>query len=177
MKFSELSPSERRLVGIVVALVVLLLNVSVVKYFLSTRNQLQQASLQKTQLCESLRLLVDSAPFWEGRGQWLQKTQPKLENEALEGNALLNFLKDGASKHGVALSKQQLVAAKNEAGVIAVPVEFEVKANWKNLCAFLQELQAPERFVVIQQSRLRVDPTDPTQMLCNITVAKWFAPR
>ncbi len=177
MKISELSASEKRLMAVVAVLVVVLVNFTAIKFFLATKTQLQDALVQKTQLCDTLRILAGNTSLWEERGQWLQKNQPKLENEAVEGNALLNFLKDSASKHGVTLSKQQLVAAKSDTGYVAVPVEVELKANWRNLCGFLAEIQSPERFVVIQQSRLKVDPSDATQMLCNITVAKWFAPR
>lgn len=177
MKFSELSTSERRLVGIVAALSGLLLNVLVLKFFLTTRSQLTQQAVQKTAMCDSLRMLVEDAPLWEERANWMQQRQPKLENDVAEGNALLNVLKENASKHGVSLSKQQLVPAKNETGAVAVPVQFEVKAHWKNLCGFLADLQGPDRFIVIQQSRLRVDPADATQMLCDMTVAKWFAAR
>lgn len=177
MKFSDLSASERRLVSIVAALFFVLLNVVVVKYFISTRAQLVQQSVQKTELCASLRLLNESSALWEERAQWLQKTQPKLEVEQVEGNALLTLLKESASKNGVSLSKQQLASARNDSVSLAVPVECELKASWKNLCGFLADLQAPEKFVVIQQSRLRIDPTDATQMLCTLTVAKWFAPK
>ncbi len=177
MKLSELSKSERRLMGVMAGLVTLLLNVAVLKYFLSTRTQLVQQRAQKTEICESLRLLTQNSVLWEDRAQWVQKRQPKLEGEQAEGNALLNLLKNSASKHGVTLSKQQLVPAKTDSGSIAVPVECELRANWKSMCSFLSEIQSPDRFIVIQQSRLRIDPTDATQMLCNITVAKWFASR
>jgi hypothetical protein len=180
MKLSELSTSERRLVGVVATLAVLLLNILVVKFFLNTRSQLVLQASQKTGMCESLRVLMENAPLWEERANWMQKRQPKLESDAAqqnEGNALLNLLKENAAKHGVSLSKQQLVSAKTETGAVAIPVQFELKANWKNLCGFLADLQAPERFIVVQQSRMRIDPSDATQMLCDMTVAKWFAAR
>ena len=163
--------------GVVAGLLVLLLNAAVVKYFLNTRASMVQQRAQKTELCDSLRLLTENSALWESRADWVQKKQPKLEGEQAEGNALLNLLKNSAAKHGVTLSKQQLVPAKTEMGSTAVPVECELKANWKSMCAFLSEIQSPDRFTVIQQSRLRIDPSDATQMLCNITVAKWFAPR
>jgi len=177
MKFSELSKSEKRLVSIVVVLVVLLLNVVVLKFFLRTRADLEQQLAQKKAMCESLRLLANAAPLWEKRAQWLQTSQPKLVDAAAEGNALLNVLKDTASKHGVTLSKQQLAASRPENGGVAVPVQFELKGRWNGVCGFLADLQAPERFVVIQQSKLRVDSTDASQMQCDFTVAKWFASR
>jgi len=55
-----------------------------------------------------------------------------------------------------------------------VPVQFEIKGNWKSMCTFLMELQAPDRFLVFQQARLKVDPSDATSMQGDFTVAKWF---
>ena len=177
MKLSELSQSEKRLMGIVAFLVVVLLNVVVFQFFLKTRRQLAAQYEQKTSLAGSLRELEASAPLWERRSQWLQKVQPKLGSEQAEGNSLLTFLKESASKHGLTLAKQQLVSAKTDGGITAVPVQFEFKGPWRGVCAFFAELQAPERFIVVQQSRMRVDPADATQMLCDLTVAKWFATR
>ena len=177
MKLSELSQSEKRLVGIVAVLVTVLLNVVVFQFFAKTRLQLNTQLAQKTTLVGSLRELEATAPLWEQRAQWLQKVQPKLGSEQTEGNALLTFLKESASKHGLTLAKQQLASAKTDGGITAVPVQFEFKGPWRGVCAFFAELQAPDRFLVIQQSRMRVDPSDATQMLCDCTVAKWFAAR
>lgn len=177
MKLSELSQSEKRLMAIVACLVVVLLNVVVFQFFAKTRRQLAAQLEQKSSLVGSLRELEASTPKWEGRAQWLQKVQPKLGSEQAEGNALLTFLKESASKHGLTLAKQQLASAKTDGGITAVPVQFEFKGSWRGVCAFFAELQAPDRFVVIQQSRMRVDPADATQILCDCTVAKWFAAR
>ena len=177
MKLSDLSQSEKRLVGIVAVLVVVLLNVVVFQFFAKTRLQLHTQLAQKATQAGSLRELEATAPLWEQRSQWLQKVQPKLGSEQAEGNSLLTFLKERASKHGLTLAKQQLVSAKTDAGITAVPVQFEFKGPWRGVCAFFADLQAPDRFLVVQQSRMRVDPSDATQMLCDCTVAKWFAAR
>lgn len=55
MKLSELSQSEKRLMGIVAFLVVVLLNVVVFQFFNKTRNQLSSQYTQKTGLAASLR--------------------------------------------------------------------------------------------------------------------------
>ena len=177
MKLSELSQSEKRLMGIVAVLVAVLLNVVVFQFFAKTRGQLHSQLEQKSALAGSLRELESTSPLWEQRAQWLQKIQPRLGSEQTEGNALLTFLKESASRHGLTLAKQQLVSAKTDGGITAVPVQFEFKGSWRGVCSFFAELQAPERFLVIQQSRMRVDPADATQMLCDCTVAKWFAAR
>lgn len=177
MKLSDFSPSERRLMAVVGGLAAVLLNVVVLKFFIKTREQIRTQSAEKSAMTASLRELEATAPLWETRAEWLKKVQPKLADEQSEGNALLTLLKESASKHGLTLSKQELVPAKTESGITAVPVKFEFKGGWKGVCAFFAELQAPEKFLVVQQSRMRVDSADATQMQCDCTVAKWFAAR
>jgi len=177
MNFQQLSPSEKRLMAIVGSLVAVLLNISVAKFFINNRKQIVEAIAQKNLQLESLQVLAGQVPFWEQRDQWLKKTQPKLEREAAAGNSLINFLKDTATKHGITLSKQQLASARNENGATAIPVQFELKGNWKGFSEFLIDLQAPDRFLVVQQARLKVDPSDATVMQGDFTIAKWFAPR
>ncbi len=177
MKFSELSASEKRLIGIMGFLVAVLFNVVVGKFFIKTREELRRQASTKQELSASLRDLAASGPVWEKRAQWLQKAQPKLESEPIEGNALLNLVKERAARNGLSVSKQQLLTARSEGGVTAVPVQFEFKGPWKGVCTFFAELQGPDAFLVVQQSRLRVDPADATQMLCDCVVAKWFAAR
>ena len=177
MKLNELSASEKRLMAIVGFLVAILFNLAVGKFFLKTREDLRQQAATKQELSTSLRELAASAPLWDKRAQWLLKTQPKLESEPIEGNALLNLVKERAARNGLSVAKQQLLTARNEGGITAVPVQFEFKGPWKGVCTFFAELQAPEAFLVVQQSRLRVDPADATQMLCDCVVAKWFAAR
>ena len=78
MKVSELSTSEKRLVGIVVTLLVLLINVVVLQYFARTKTELARQLAQKSSTRDSLQLLAYTAPLWEKRAQWLQQHQPKL---------------------------------------------------------------------------------------------------
>lgn len=177
MNFQQFSPSEKRLMAIVGTMVAVLLNVVVVRFFLSNRTQIADSAVQKTAQIESLRTLAAQSGLWEQRANWLQKAQPKLESEAAAGNTLLTFLKETATKHGITLSKQQLASARNETGATAIPVQFELKGNWKGFCGFLIDLQAPDRFLVVQQARLKVDAADATVMQGDFTIAKWFAPR
>ncbi len=177
MNFQQFSPSERRLIAIFATIVAVLLNVIVVRFFMTNRAQIAELARQKSAQIESLDALSAQSEVWDQRAKWLQKLQPKLESEAAAGNTLLTFLKEAASKHGITLSKQQLASARNETGATAIPVQFELKGNWKGFCGFLIDLQAPDRFLVVQQARLKVDSTDATVMQGDFTIAKWFAPR
>jgi hypothetical protein len=177
MNWQKLSPSEKRLTLIFGLLVAGLLNFGLVKFFLSNRTQLVELLAQRSTQLLAMQALSEKSAFWKERSEWIRATQPKLDNEAAAGNLLLNFLKETAAKNGVSLSKQQLVSARQEAGGTAIPVKFELRGSWKGFCQFLVDLQAPDRFLAVQDAVLRVDPADTTVMTGDFTIAKWFAPR
>ena len=174
MSLENLSKSERRLVFVTGALFVLVLNLFLIRFFLKNREQIQKLADQKREEYAALVLLSENAQLWEKRAAWLQAVHLKLDSEAAAGNALINFVKSVSAKSGVSIAKQQLGASRVDGGVTAVPVQFEIKGNWKSMCTFLMELQAPDRFLVFQQARLKVDPSDATSMQGDFTVAKWF---
>jgi Tfp pilus assembly protein PilO len=106
----------------------------------------------------------------------LQKSQPKLESEAIAGTALLNQIKALAGSHGVTLAKAQPGNARTDSmGTAAIPVSFSLKGSWKQVCEFCMDLQSPEKFVVFQDARLRLDAQDAKMLEGDFTVAKWFA--
>lgn len=175
MNFQQFSASERRLIAVAGILVGLMLNYAVLKFFINNRSQIREATERKKEQLATLDSLASQSPLWAKRDQWLKAIQPKLESEAQAGNELLNFLKELAARNGLSLSKQQLASSKNESFATTIPVVFELKGNWKGFCQFLIDLQAPERFVVVQQARLKVDSSDATAMFGEFTVAKWFS--
>jgi Tfp pilus assembly protein PilO len=174
MSLENLSKSERRLVFITGTLFAIVLNLFFVRFFLKNRAQIQSLTDQKTEQYEALRALAENSRLWEARATWLQTVHVKLDSEAAAGNSLINFVKVLAARTGVSIAKQQLSASRVDGAVTAVPVQFELKGNWKAVCGFLMDLQAPDRFLVLQQARLKIDPTDATSMQADLTVAKWF---
>jgi Tfp pilus assembly protein PilO len=175
MKWSALSPSERRLMAVMGLVAAVLLNLVLFKFcrtkYLAFREQIES----KEREIADLELLASGKDVWLQRSAWVDSAQPRLENEALAGNNLLNALKETASKHGVTITKPQIGVAVPQGKSVAVPVQFEVRTSWKSLGAFVYELQGPGQFMVFQQARLKVDPNDKTLMLAEFTVAKWFA--
>jgi Tfp pilus assembly protein PilO len=177
MNFQKLSPSERRLVAIFGFLIAVLLNFVLVKFFLKNRSEIAELMAQKSAQVVAMKALSEKASFWKERSEWMRTAQPRIESEASAGNLLLNFLKENSAKNGLTFSKQQLVAARSDSGFTSIPVKFELKGSWKGLCQFLIDLQAPDRFLVVQDATLRVDSADATMMLGDFTIAKWFATR
>lgn len=177
MNLQGLSSSEKRLLAILCVLLAIVVNGGLAKFFVKNRRLIADQEQEKRAQIEAMQVVAQGAPFWRARSEWLQTAQPRFESEASAGNALLTSVKELASKQGLSLSKQQLASVLSEPGVEAIPVQFEVKGGWQGFCRFLMDLQAPDRFIVIQSARLKVDPSDATAMRGDFTIAKWFAPR
>ena len=67
---------------------------------------------------------------------------------------------------------QPKLANEDGAGVQLLDL---VKCSWSSLVGFLGEIQAPERFIVLESVNLKVDPADPTQMFGRLKIARWYA--
>lgn len=177
MKLDSLSPSEKRLGAILGIVVVVVFNLLVARFFVTNYRRIRDQGGEKASQRDALTALAESSDLWEKRAAWLQKSQPKLDSESAAGTALLTQVKALATSHNVTLSKAQPGVARSDAsmGVTAVPVQFTLKGSWKNVCEFCMSLQSPEKFVVFQDARLRVDTQDATLLEGDFTVAKWFA--
>jgi hypothetical protein len=176
MTLDSLSPSEKRMAAILGVVVVLVLNLVVGRFFLTNYRRIRDQSVEKKAQRDTLLALAQTGDLWEARAAWLQKKQPKLESESVAGNDLLSHVKTLAGSTHVTLSKAQPGVARTDSmGVTAIPVQFNLKGNWKNVCDFCMQLQSPDKFIVFQDARLRVDAQDATLLEGDFTVAKWFA--
>ena len=108
-------------------------------------------------------------------GRWLVAHQPKIENEATAGVQLLNQVQELAKKFGVTIEQPAIGNPERQPRYTSVAVTVDTKSPWKALHDFLGAVQGPEQFVVLESSRLNVDPSDQTQMRGHFRIAKWFA--
>jgi Tfp pilus assembly protein PilO len=176
MTFDTLTPSEKRLGALLGVILAVVLNLVVARFFVTNYRKISDQGREKISQRDTLMNLAQSADLWEKRAAWLQKKQPKVESESAAGTALLSQVKTLATSTQVTLSKAQPGVARTDAmGITAIPVQFTLKGTWKNVCEFCMQLQAPEKFIVFQDVRLRVDAQDYTQLEGDFTVAKWFA--
>jgi Tfp pilus assembly protein PilO len=175
MTFDSLSPSEKRMGALLGIVLVLVVNLLVARFFVNNYRRIREQSMEKSAQRDALLALASHADLWEKRATWLQKKQPKLESEAVAGTALLNQIKELASSRGVTLAKAQPGNARTDSmGTASIPVSFSLKGSWKQVCEFCMDLQAPEKFVVFQDARLRLDAQDAKMLEGDFTVAKWF---
>lgn len=170
---------EKTLAMIVGGVFALLLNVFLIKFFLSNYNGLRgDLAANKTKL-EQLEILQADRALWEQRDAWVTANLQRLENPDAAGVKLLEEVKDTARKHSVLVTPQQraidITLRKPE--YAAVRVNVESTSSWEGLIDFLAEMQGPGKFTVFESLNLKKDAKDLTKMHAKLRIARWYAPK
>ena len=175
---AQMSQRERTLALLVGGVVALLINVVVIRFFI-TQHKTQSAAIAVTKgKIEALKKRETERTLWAERDAWITANLPTLGDDQVANRELGNAIKEIAQKHSVTLeSPNPGVPSRGQVTHIALPYKLSAKAPWTPMFEFLRELQGPGKFIVFNPLSLKVDPTDKTQLRAELTVAKWFAPQ
>jgi len=171
----QMTPRERTLAIIVGLGLFAFVNLFLVKFLGGFHRQFRSDLAAKSIEVETMRSLLAEREMWLQRDQWLQTRMPKLENRDRAAAELRKLVTEIAGKHNIPLEKANLGSPETRAQYALVALSFETKSKWKDLAAFLRELQKPDAFIVVESAKLNIDETDKTQMRGRFRVAKWFS--
>ncbi len=172
----QMTQRERILAMAVGTIAFILINLFLGSVFVKHFRQLQQERASSTANLTAMKDLLAERDLWTAREKFLDSTQPKLEDRFKAPDNLRTVIKDIAAKHNIVIESPDLGTAASQPTYTSVTVKFETKSKWEDLVGFLEDLQAPDRFIVFEHADLSTDPTDKTQMRGKFTVAKWYAP-
>lgn len=186
MQFYErLSPRERVLALAVAGVVFALANVMGVSALYGEIEHLRQEGADAALELKAEDLFARDQPKWEKRTAWLSKTQPVLMSRDRAGAALLEQVQAAARGAKVATSNERILplpplnsADGHAAGsdYQSVQVEVETRSDWTQLVNFLQAIQRPDQFLVVDLASCRSDPNDASHLRGQFMIAKWYAP-
>ncbi len=172
---AQLSSREKTLVIGVGTVVFLFVNFFVIDYIRKNKTTLDLDLSRQTAQLRAIKARSSEKEKWEQRETWLTAKQPKLVNDDSAGVQLLERVKEVARKHDATLENPSIRVAARRPDVTAISVDVDVKSPWKGLIAFLNELQQPDQFVVLEKTNLKIDTADQTRMHGKFTIAKWYA--
>lgn len=170
---------EKVLASLVGGAVAVLLNIFLISFFTKNHRALKQDLARKESHLKGMHTLIADRALWEHRAAWIAANQPKLEDSGSAGVKLMEEVRDLAKRHEVLITPgtYNIGTPSRKENYTSVPVTVETKSTWKALVNFLADLQAPEKFIVIENAHLNVDSADKTQMQGRFTIAKWYAPQ
>ena len=85
--------------------------------------------------------------------------------------ASLQKLVESFSSGTVAIDRTKVNKPKYIEGMLAVPIEISVRSNLKNLSLFLMRIENHEKFLIIEEVRLRrINKTDPEDLQTRLMI-------
>lgn len=168
---------EKVLASLVGGVVAVLLNIFLISFFTKNHRALKEDLARKESHLKGLHTLIADRALWEHRAAWVAANQPKLEDPGSAAVKLMDEVRDLAKRNEVLIETPVIGSPSKKEYYTSVPVTVETKSTWKALVNFLAELQAPEKFIVLESANLKVNAADKTQMQAQLRIAKWYAPQ
>ena len=172
----KMSRRERILAAIVAGAFALIIFIVVIKFVIEKQALLRSQLVSKRTELASLEALAAERDTWAARNEWIDATQPKLKNRSGAGVQLLEEVKGVARENDIVLENPAIGLPENRDAYDSMPVTVETVSSWKALIKFLHALQAPDRFLAIENVELKVDGTDDSKMRGSFRIARWYAP-
>lgn len=120
--------------------------------------------------------LLDEAPDWKERGEWLALHQPVAKNDLDADNELFDTLLAKAQASGVSVvTKQYQEQVKNEYYQQA-GVTLTVKGDLPSVFRWIYSVLSPEDFRVVPYLKLIPDKEDATKVVCAVQFWRWYQP-
>jgi type II secretory pathway component PulM len=174
--FQRLNARERVLLTIIATIIFVLVNLMIWRWLLGTVEQTRAELAARKAIRDQQAVFVRERKMWTTRAEWLRQHQPVLSGPG-EASALLDQLRQVATKHNILIEKPALGTGEANANYQSVFATIETKSPWQPLVRFLYDVQQPESFVVFESVNLAIESGDPTQMRGRFRIARWFAPQ
>ncbi len=172
----KMSRREKTLAAIVAGALALIVLMVLINFVMEKQASLRaQLSAKRTELA-TLETLSAERNTWAARDEWINAAQPRLTNRSGAGVQLLDEVKEIARENGVMLENPAIGLPDTKSAYASMPVTVETKSSWESLIKFLQQLQAPDRFLAVENMEVKVDEADDTKMHGSFRIARWYAP-
>lgn len=176
-----LTTREKWLLGACFGVIFLVANGFAARFIVKNlRGSDEQINTLKNELADTGMWLAEAEKA-DVRERWLVETMPQAEGGRLtkELGDLLQELQDQLFDRKIRIEQQSMQEVVQENFYSEVAVRLTIRGEQAQVIEWLTELQNPEKFVVIKSLELKIDnkskEVEP-QSICQITVARWFAP-
>jgi hypothetical protein len=173
---SQMSAREKTLAFLVGGVVFLLINVVVIKFFMNQHAALKLSAADLQKKINDLKLQDQDRDFFRERDAWLTEKQPTMGDSQVAARQLSDNIKELARKNEVTIETPLTGQPKAGAQYTSLGAKVTAKGPWKAIFYLMQELQAPNQFIVLDPVELKVDITDKTLMRADLTVNRWYRP-
>jgi len=170
----KLTQSESRLLIIFLGTIILIFNMVGVSFLLRKQEEIRIKLVNlKNEQRESNGWLAEM-DLWQQRKDWMDARQPKLQNAGEADATLLETLHTSARKQNITIVEQGFGEPNSQPFYQEINVKLKISGSLESIIRWLVELQQPANFQAIPTLSMKSD-SDPSKIICELTVARWYA--
>lgn len=131
----------------------------------------------KIQFIQKYYEVINQKSYYQEKKKANQSTHTSLarrffkEKQPGLAAASLQKLVEGFSKGAVTIERTKVNKPKYIESLLSVPIEISVRSNLKNLSLFLMRIENNERFLIIEELRLRrINKTEPEDLQTRLLI-------
>jgi len=174
-----LTSREKALLGICFGVIFLIANAFAYR---SISGKLRGSNDRIMELDNQLKdqeMWLEEAQMAAAREQWLNATMPAAENFGKEQADLLQSVQDELFDRKIRIEQQSLQEITKDPFYTEVAIRLTIRGEQMAVIDWLTTLQNRDKFQVIKALSFKIDTKSKEpepQAICQITLAKWFAP-
>ncbi|MDF1850982.1 MAG: hypothetical protein P1U85_09125 [Verrucomicrobiales bacterium] len=174
-----LTNREKALLGICFGVIFLIANAFAYR---SISGKLRGSNDRIMELDNQLKdqeMWLEEAQMAAAREQWLNATMPAAENFGKEQADLLQSVQDELFDRKIRIEQQSLQEITKDPFYTEVAIRLTIRGEQMAVIDWLTTLQNRDQFQVIKALSFKIDTKSKEpepQAICQITLAKWFAP-
>ena len=174
----DISERDKKvLMGGVAFVVCYLLLIFVAEPIYKKQDKTNDKIKSKVQFIQKYYEVLNQKSYYQQKEKANQNTHVSLARRFLKEKqpglaaASLQKLIEGFSGGLVAFERTKVNKPKYIQGLLAVPIEISVRSNLKNLSLFLMRIENHEKFLIIEELRLRrINKTEPEELQTRLMI-------
>lgn len=166
------SASERRLLLIFGATIAVFLNVLAIKWY-GNQAQKMAASVRLLEAEQTEhRLLLEEAPHWQARHQWLLAHPPEVYAGRESDSRFTEGIQHRLTETGLVIDSQQLRESERAGTLVTTSLELTVHGGFEPLVRWLNDVQQPGNHFAVENLTLK--RRDDGTMTARLQIRKIF---
>ncbi len=170
-----LNPREKSLATIFGALILLVLNYTIVNHLFTQIKKQKQIIAEIQSQRQLTAIWLEEKDLWTERGQWIADHQPTLTNRDQASSDMLQKIVEKARTYNIIINDQRILEPTSTPHYQQIAIELKIKGTLEQITRWIADFQQPENFYAITSCNIKSD-TEPPKIICTLQIARWYAP-
>ncbi|MEI6350149.1 MAG: GspMb/PilO family protein [Verrucomicrobiota bacterium] len=176
---AKLSKKELKLLALFAGTVFFAVNVMALKGYVTSLRAVRADLAKLTLDRQNIDGLLSDRDYWRERQRWLDAHEPNLDNVGAAQGELIQTLQSVARDRGITILDQTILEPVFQSQYQEIAAKFKLTAAFQDMVGWLADIQAPERFYIVNQLQLSIDTRSQEEdppAICTIQVGRVYSP-